>query len=77
MFAGGRTQPSPAGPLDGLSLVPLLKQPQSHLQRDALFIHYPRYYPTTTPVSAVRTSDWKPLLIFELHGLRDPPLGAG
>jgi arylsulfatase A len=78
LCAGPSAQPAPAGPLDGLSLVPLLKQPRSHLQRDALFFHYPHYYPTTTPVSAVRCEDWKLLEYFqdnhvELYCLRDDP----
>jgi arylsulfatase A-like enzyme len=80
LCAGGHAQPAPAGPLDGLSLVPLLKQPQSHLQRDALFFHYPHYYhaPPTTPVSAVRLGDWKLVEFFqdnhvELYSLRDDP----
>lgn len=78
LCAGGRAQPAPAGPMDGLSLVPLLKRPQAHLQRDALFFHYPHYYPTTTPVSAVRAGDWKLLEYFtdnhvELYSLRDDP----
>jgi arylsulfatase A len=78
LCSSGSTPPAPAGPLDGLSLVPLLKQPQSHLQRDALFFHYPHYYPTTTPVSAVRMGDWKLLEYFEdnhieLYSLRDDP----
>jgi arylsulfatase A-like enzyme len=62
-----RTGPAPAGPLDGLSLVPLLRNPQAHLMRDALFFHYPHYYSTTTPVSAVRVGDWKLLKYFEDH----------
>jgi arylsulfatase A len=71
-------QPTPLQPLDGLSLVPLLKQPRSSLPRDALFFHYPHYYPTTTPVSAVRSGDWKLLEYFEdnhveLYSLRDDP----
>jgi arylsulfatase A len=45
--------------LDGLSLVPLLKSPASRLDRDELYFHVPHYYPTTTPVSAVRARDWK------------------
>ena len=66
---------APKGLLDGLSLVPLLK-PRSRLQRDALFFHYPHYYMTTTPVSAVRAGDWKLLEYFEddrveLYHLRD------
>jgi arylsulfatase A-like enzyme len=71
-------QSTPLKPLDGLSFVPLLKQPQSRLQRDVLFFHYPHYYPTTTPVSAVRADDWKLLEYFqdnhvELYCLHDDP----
>ena len=69
-------QPASLQPLDGLSLVPLLKQPRSSLARDTLFFHYPHYYPTTTPVSALRSGDWKLLEYFEdnhveLYRLRD------
>jgi arylsulfatase A-like enzyme len=62
--------------LDGQSLVALLNDPQASLNREALYFHYPHYYPTTTPVSAVRAGDWK-LLEFhednhvELYNLRD------
>jgi arylsulfatase A len=51
--------------MDGLSLVPLLKNPIAKLKRDALYWHYPHYYPTTTPVSAIRQGDWKLLEYFE------------
>ncbi len=44
---------------DGLSLTPLLKEPSGQLDRDALCFDYPHYYSTTTPVSAVRSRDWK------------------
>ena len=50
---------------DGLDLKPLLKQPTAKLDRDALFFHYPHYYETTTPVSAVRAGDWKLLEYLE------------
>jgi len=50
--------------VDGLSLVPLLRQPAARLQRDALFFHYPHYYQTTSPVSAARVGDWK---LLEYH----------
>ncbi len=67
--------PEDAGP-DGLSLEPLLKDPQAHLGRDALFFHYPHYYETTSPVSAVRAGDWKLLEYYEdrrleLYNLRE------
>lgn len=51
--------------LDGLSLIPLLRDPSASLERDALYFHYPHYYPTTSPVSAVRAGDWKLLEYFE------------
>jgi len=64
--------------VDGLSIVPLLKDPLAKLGRDAIYFHYPHYYPTTTPVSSVRARDWK-LLEFhedmhvELYNLREDP----
>jgi len=64
--------------LEGISLVPLLRDPKATLDRDALYFHYPHYYPTTTPVSAVRAGNWK-LLDFhednhvELYDLKDDP----
>lgn len=63
---------------DGRDLSPLLKNPTAGLSRDALFFHYPHYYETTTPVSAVRAGDWKLLEYLEdnrveLYNLRDDP----
>jgi arylsulfatase A-like enzyme len=69
--------PLPAGvPCDGTDIAPLLKKPESHIQRDAVFFHYPHYYETTTPVSAVRMGDWKLMEYFEdnhveLYNLKD------
>jgi arylsulfatase A-like enzyme len=51
--------------LDGRSLLPVLKDPNASLVRDALFFHYPHYYSTTTPVSAIRAGNWKMLEYFE------------
>jgi len=51
--------------MDGMSLVPLLKNPAAKLKREALYWHYPHYYPTTTPVSSIRRGDWKLLEYFE------------
>ena len=63
--------------VDGKSLVRLLKKPPSaKLDREALYWHYPHYYPTTGPVSSIRAGDWK-LLEFhedkhvELYNLAD------
>ena len=50
---------------DGLNLTQLLKDPATKLDRDALHFHYPHYYSTTTPVSAVRSGDWKLLEYYE------------
>jgi arylsulfatase A-like enzyme len=63
---------------DGVSLLPLLKNPDARLTRDTWFFHYPHYYETTTPVSAVREGDWKLLHYYqddrvELFHLRDDP----
>jgi arylsulfatase A len=51
--------------VDGKSLVPILKQPDAKLERDTLYWHYPHYYPTTSPVSAIRQGDWKLLHYYE------------
>ena len=64
--------------VDGIGLGRLLKEPGDTLDRDTLFWHYPHYYPTTTPVSAVRKEDWKLLEYFEdghleLYNLKDDP----
>jgi arylsulfatase A-like enzyme len=61
---------------EGLNLLPLLRDPAARLKRNALFFHYPHYYPTTTPVSAVRAGDWKLLEYhedrrLELYHLKD------
>ncbi|MBN2594158.1 MAG: sulfatase [Sedimentisphaerales bacterium] len=51
--------------MDGISLVPLLKNPGARLKREILYWHYPHYYPTTTPVGAIRQGKWKLLEYFE------------
>lgn len=65
--------------VDGRSLAPLLKYDGgARLEREELFFHYPHYYQTTTPVSAIMTRDWKLLEYFEdgsvelYHLGRDP-----
>jgi arylsulfatase A-like enzyme len=52
-------------PVDGTNLIPLLKNPQAELPRSSLYWHYPHYYPTTTPVSAMRHGSWKLLHYYE------------
>ncbi len=64
--------------IDGMDISLLLDNPGARLGRDALYWHYPHYYPTTTPVGAIRRGDWKLLEFFEdgrleLYNLdRDP-----
>jgi arylsulfatase A-like enzyme len=80
LAAAGLSAEKDAAP-DGLSLAPLLKQPDARLPREALFFHYPHYYETTTPASAVRAGDWKFLRFYydgqnsahrlELYNLKD------
>ena len=50
---------------DSRDLTPLLKNAQGHLDRTSLFFHYPHYYETTSPVSAVRQGNWKLLEYLE------------
>ncbi len=62
--------------LDGVSLATLVKEPSATLKRDALYFHYPHYYPTTTPASAIRAGDWKLIEYYEdnhaeLYNLHD------
>jgi arylsulfatase A-like enzyme len=64
--------------MDGVSLAPLLRDPRAALKREELFFHYPHYYETTTPVSAVLARDWKLLEYLEdgrleLYNLKDDP----
>lgn len=51
--------------VDGTNLVPLFKKTATELERDTLYWHYPHYYPTTTPASAIRQGDWKLVEYFE------------
>ncbi|MEM7235226.1 MAG: sulfatase/phosphatase domain-containing protein, partial [Planctomycetota bacterium] len=66
------------GKVDGANLLPLLRDPKAQLERDALFWHYPHYYPTTTPVTAMRSGHYKLLHFYEgdrveLYDLKTDP----
>jgi arylsulfatase A-like enzyme len=52
-----------AANLDGVSIVPLLKQ-AGRLSREAVYWHYPHYH-NTLPGGAVRAGDWKLIEYFE------------
>jgi arylsulfatase A len=61
--------------LDGVSLLPVLRNQSASLQREALYWHLPHYH-HSTPASAIRQGDWKLLEFFEtssleLYNLRD------
>ena len=72
--AAGRL--STNSPVDGESLVPLLKG-AAKLPREAIYWHYPHYHPgSATPYSAIRADDWKLIHFFEddhveLYNLKD------
>jgi arylsulfatase A-like enzyme len=73
--AKGNTAPG-AG-IDGVSLIPLLRNPKTRLQREAIYWHYPHYHPGgATPYGAVRARDWKLVEFYEdmhveLYNLKD------
>lgn len=56
---------APAGqPLDGVSLLPLVRAPGATLEREAIYFHYPHYH-HGTPAGAIRFGDWKLIERFE------------
>lgn len=57
--------------IDGLSFMPLLKNPKQTLKRDALYWHYPHYH-HHRPASSIRDRDWK--LIEYLDGTNEVEL---
>lgn len=65
--------------LDGLSLVGLMKNPDSTLEREALYWHYPHYHTQgATPYTAVRAGDWRAIHFYEddrieLYNLAEDP----
>ncbi len=54
----------PDQPIDGTSLVPLLKDASGSLDRDAIYFHYPHYH-HSRPGGAIRSGDWKLIEFFE------------
>ncbi len=56
----------PEQPIDGSSLIPLLRDPTAVLGREAIYFHYPHYH-HSRPASAIRAGDWK-LIEFLEHG---------
>jgi arylsulfatase A len=62
--AAAGVQASSESKIDGLSLLPVLKQ-TGEFHRDALFWHYPHYNDRTTPHGIVRQGDFKLIEYFE------------
>lgn len=58
-------------PLDGESLVPLLRDPAASLRREAIYQHFPGYLGAgtgtwrTTPVGLIQSGEWKLMEFFE------------
>jgi arylsulfatase A-like enzyme len=72
--------------LDGVSILPLLREPSRSLKRDAIYWHFPGYLESyipdlvwrTTPVSTIRRGDYKLLEFFEqdrleLYNIKQDP----
>ena len=74
-------QPDPRQHLDGVSILPILKDPQAKLDRGALYWHYPLEKPHFLggrSSGAIRQGDWKLIEFFdtgtiELYNLADDP----
>lgn len=67
----------PQDHLDGVSMVPLLTDTTSDLERNTLYWHYPHYH-RTKPYGAVRQGDWKLIEFYEdgrleLFNLKNDP----
>lgn len=54
----------PEQPIDGQSLVTVLKNPHETLDRNAVFFHYPHYH-HSTPAGAIRAGKWKLIEFFD------------
>ena len=75
-MANLKGDPKQVEEFDGISLAPILKNPQAKLEQREMYWHYPHYYMTTRPVSAILQGDWKLLEFFEdnhveLYNLKD------
>jgi len=76
-MAGAQGHPTHNMHVDGMNLLPLLKDPAHRLNREAIYWHYPHYHPGgATPYGAVRAGDWRLVEFYEdghadLYNLRD------
>ncbi len=52
--------PPTHGPIDGITIAPLLRDPKAQLERDALYWHYPHFSNQGgDPGAAIREGNWK------------------
>ena len=61
--------------IDGMNIVPMLKNPKTRFARDTIYFHYPHYH-HSRPAGAIRQGDWKLIEYFddgstELYNLAD------
>ena len=64
--------------LDGVNMMPVLRDPSASLDREALFWHFPGYPNNpwrTTPVSVIRSGDWKLMKFYQFDRLELYNLG--
>lgn len=78
MLSAAGLKPPPSSVPDGIDLKPLLASASETLHRPALYFHYPHYYETTSPVSAVHAGAWTLLHYYEdgrneLYNLTEDP----
>ena len=74
-FCGMAAVDLPGQPIDGSTLVPVLRGDATKLDRDAIYFHYPHYH-HSRPAGAIRQGDWKLIEFFdddqlELYNLVD------
>lgn len=68
-----------AGPLDGVNLEPVLRDPEASVPRQAIYWHYPHFANQGgRPGGVIRMGDWKLIEFFEhgtleLYNLREDP----
>jgi len=74
-------RPDPTQPVDGVSILPILKDPSAQIHRDTFYWHYPLDKPHFLggrSAGAIRQGDWKLIEFFdtgdvELYNLADDP----
>jgi len=71
-------QPDPRQRIDGVSILPLLKDPDAVLKRDALYWHYPlakKHFLGGRSSGAIRHGDWKLIEFFDTGAVELYDLG--